>query len=92
MICMDRTTQICKAFANEERLRIILRLSRAQSVTQLHEGCTLTQSALSQHLKVLRDAHVVIGQRTGKEVIYRLHDRRALALAKAFLHYSHSSL
>jgi len=89
-MCSMQTQAMCKAFANEERLRIILCLSRAHSVSDLQKGCTLSQSALSQHLRVLRDARVVECARSGKQVLYRLRSRKALTLAKLLLDYAKS--
>ena len=79
---------ICKAFGNEERLRMILCLSRPQSVSELIGHCPrLSQSAVSQHLKILREARVVSSHREGKQVVYRIRDKKAAGIAKLLLHY-----
>lgn len=81
------TEAVCKAFGNPERARLVACLSREHSVTELLGKCALTQSALSQHLKVLRDAGAVEARREGREIRYRAH-ARALRLAKLLLSYS----
>lgn len=84
----ENKNDICKACSNKERLRLMLCLSKPQDVTSLLSRCKLSQSALSQHLKVLRDAGIVETEKDGKRVIYRAKDRKALSIAKLLLSYT----
>lgn len=60
---------------NDSNRRKILDLLRTQpmNVTQIVRHFKVTQSAISQHLKLLRDANVVETERKGKEIIYHLN-------------------
>ena len=70
-----------KAFGNTERIQLIRCLNRPKSVSDLLEQCTLSQSALSQHLKVLRDAGVVTTTREGRRVMYEVTSKKMLTTA-----------
>jgi len=62
-----------KALANEQRLMILCNLVAGPlSVGQLNERVSLSQSALSQHLSVLRESGVVATTRESQSVIYSL--------------------
>lgn len=81
---MDNTTakDIYKVFSNKNRVKLILCLSKAKSVTELLSLCELSQSALSQHLKVLKDEGVALCKRDGKRQMYAVKDKKVLAAAK----------
>jgi ArsR family transcriptional regulator len=78
---------IYKAFANEQRLKLLRCLSKPQNVTQLLTHCSLTQSALSQHLQVLREAKVVKTKRDGKEIVYSISNKKVTRIANLLLHF-----
>jgi DNA-binding transcriptional ArsR family regulator len=60
-----------KALANEQRLCILCSLlAEPLAVGELNEKVTLSQSALSQHLGVLREAGLVEAQRQGQTIRY----------------------
>ena len=44
-----------------------------QSVTELMAPFSMTQSAISQHLRVLRDAGLVVDRQEGRLRLYRLN-------------------
>lgn len=65
--------ELLKALANEQRLMILCHLVQGPlSVGQLNERVPLSQSALSQHLAVLRESGVVRTQRQSQSVWYSL--------------------
>jgi DNA-binding transcriptional ArsR family regulator len=67
--------QLLKALANENRLMLLCTLSEGeQSVGQLNERVALSQSALSQHLAVLRRDGLVITRRESQQIYYTLAD------------------
>jgi len=80
-------TYLYKAFANEQRLKLLRCLSKPQNVTELLSHCTLTQSALSQHLKVLREAGIVTTQRDGKEVVYSVSNSMVTRITNLLLDF-----
>ncbi|WP_211164464.1 ArsR/SmtB family transcription factor [Shewanella salipaludis] len=62
-----------KAIANPYRLMILCRLlDNELSVTALNETVSLSQSALSQHLAVLRAENLVATRKSSQTVYYRL--------------------
>lgn len=60
-----------KVLADETRLRVIHQISaKPLSVTAINKVLKIDQSLLSHHLKVLRDANLVIAKRIGKSICY----------------------
>lgn len=77
-------TAILKAIANESRLRILCLLMHGErSVTQINQEMALSQSALSQHLAVLRQGHLVATRRSSQVIYYSLHGNVAERLIQA---------
>ena len=72
-------------FSSEKRVKLIMCLSDEKCVTDLLSLCDLSQSALSQHLKILKDAGVVTCRRDGKKQMYRTVNKKALTLAQNLL-------
>jgi DNA-binding transcriptional ArsR family regulator len=69
----DQAASFLKSLANEQRLLILCHLQdEPLSVGELNERVDLSQSALSQHLAVLRDAGVVSTTREGQSIRYEL--------------------
>ena len=60
------------ALGDEHRQRILLTFERGErlNVGQIVEVSTLSRSAVSHHLKLLKDAGVLRSQKVGKEVFY----------------------
>ena len=64
---------LLKALANEQRLMILCNLVEGPlSVSELNARVDLSQSALSQHLAVLREANVVAAARESQTIHYSL--------------------
>jgi len=77
-----KLARICKALSAETRVRIVQLLkNRALCVGALSVRLGITQGAVSQHLRVLRDAGIVTPDRRGCYVHYRLNVE-ALAMWK----------
>ena len=73
------------ALADPTRRAIFERLiERPSAVSQLAEDMPVSRPAVSQHLKVLKDAGLVVDQRAGKQRIYQV-DRNGLAVLRAEL-------
>ena len=60
------------ALGDEHRQRILLAFERGErlNVGQVVEVSTLSRSAVSHHLKLLKAAHVLDSEKVGKEVYY----------------------
>jgi DNA-binding transcriptional ArsR family regulator len=72
---------LLKGLANESRLMIMCVLSEGEvSVGQLNQRIKLSQSALSQHLAVLRDQELVQTRRESQTIYYRLADSDAMTI------------
>jgi DNA-binding transcriptional ArsR family regulator len=72
---------LLKGLANESRLIIMCVLAEGEcSVGQLNERVDLSQSALSQHLAVLREQGLVLTRRESQTIFYRLADTPALKI------------
>lgn len=63
-----------RTLADPTRRGLFERLARegSLSVRSLTEGGTVSQPAVSQHLKVLREAGLVVEQKVGRNVLYRV--------------------
>jgi len=79
---------IMRALAHPLRLRMIALLQSRQSATvqTIYAEMKIEQSVASQHLRIMRDAGLVLTHRQGKFVEYLLNEpllvRAALAAAK----------
>ncbi|WP_376712212.1 ArsR/SmtB family transcription factor [Vibrio ruber] len=64
--------------AHPERLMVLCQLIQGEvGVGQLQRNSTLSQSALSQHLTVLRKHHLVACRKSSQQVFYSLADSRS---------------
>jgi DNA-binding transcriptional ArsR family regulator len=69
----EQAAELLRALANEQRLMILCNLTEGElSVSELNERLPLSQSALSQHLAVLRDTGAVTTRREAQTVYYAL--------------------
>ena len=72
---------LLKGLANESRLMIMCVLSEGEvSVGQLNQRIKLSQSALSQHLAVLREQGLVQTRRESQTIYYSLAESAALSI------------
>ena len=72
-------SRVLKALANEKRLLLLCQLVEGEcSVGELNARVDLSQSALSQHLAVLREEGVVATRREGQTIWYRIADPAAM--------------
>jgi ArsR family transcriptional regulator, zinc-responsive transcriptional repressor len=66
---------ILRALAAPVRIAIVLQLREsARCVHELVDALSVPQPLVSQHLRILKSAGVVEGERSGREVLYRLVD------------------
>ncbi|HEY2204753.1 MAG TPA: metalloregulator ArsR/SmtB family transcription factor [Pseudonocardia sp.] len=66
---------LLRALAAPVRIAIVLQLrDSARCVHELVDALGVAQPLISQHLRVLKAADVVVGERHGREVMYRLVD------------------
>ena len=66
-------SRLLKALANEKRLMLLCLLAEGErSVGELNARLELSQSALSQHLAILRDDGLVTTRREAQSIYYGL--------------------
>ena len=80
----ERFAKLCKALGHPARVRIVKLLLSVDTCVcgDIVESLPLAQSTVSQHLKVLKDAGLIVGTIDGPRTCYCL-DREALAEFKA---------
>jgi len=75
-----RLARLLKALSVESRVRIVQLLKgRALCVGALAARLDVTQGAVSQHLRIMRDAGLVIDEKRGYYVHYRLNEKTLAA-------------
>ncbi len=74
-----RAATLLRLLGNERRLMILCQLADGElSVGQIQPRVGLSQSALSQHLALLREEGIVATRRDGQTIHYRITDPAAL--------------
>ena len=72
---LEAAGELLRALAAPVRIAIVLQLRESQRcVHELVDALGVPQPLVSQHLKILKAAGVVAGERSGREVLYRLVD------------------
>ncbi len=70
---------VCQALGDPKRLLILYALAeRPRHVSALAADLGLPQPTVSRHLQVLRERHLVIADRDGAAVVYRLSEPRVI--------------
>lgn len=68
---------VCNGIANMTRIMIIYTLADGQkNVSELANALELPQPTVSRHLKIMRDCGIVLPERAGQAVVYKLKDVR----------------
>lgn len=71
--------KMLKALAHPTRLKIVKKLAKKTlCVCELNEDIEFSQSNLSQHLKLLSDAGVLIKERDGTRINYSIKDKNVI--------------
>jgi ArsR family transcriptional regulator len=77
---------IFKALSDANRLRIMKMLEqREMCVCEIRSVLDLSNSTVSEHLTVLKEAGLILDRKDGKWVNYRLNDQCCVNLIKAVL-------
>jgi ArsR family transcriptional regulator, virulence genes transcriptional regulator len=77
-------SELLKVISNENRLAIVCYLiERPMTVSELHEKLNhVTQSALSQHLAILKMNKILNSNKRGLSITYFIEDKRILSIIK----------
>mgnify|MGYP001583356455 FL=1 len=71
--------EMCKVFSNSIRLEILnLLRDKNMSVTELINKSKLTQANISQHLSIMKSKGIVLSERNGKNIYYRLSNPKII--------------
>lgn len=74
--------EICKVFSNPTRLEILSLLgNKDMSVTEIMNHTKLSQANISQHLSIMKAKGIVVSERNGKNIYYKLSNPK---ITKAF--------
>lgn len=72
-----KAAKLLKAIANEKRLKVLYYIADKElSVGEIEKLVNLSQSALSQHLAILRAEHIVRTRRKAQTIFYALKDEK----------------
>jgi ArsR family transcriptional regulator len=81
--CED-VSRVMKSLSHPVRLKILCStLGGEQSVSSLTDVCEISQSAMSQFLKRMKDEGLLASRREGTSIYYRIVDKKLLTLLKA---------
>jgi len=81
---LDITGDLLRALAAPLRIAIVLQLRASERcVHELVDALEVPQPLVSQHLRILKSAGVVAGERSGREVMYRLVDQHLAEIVVA---------
>jgi DNA-binding transcriptional ArsR family regulator len=73
--------ELFRSFSDTSRVRILYAIiEREMNTSKLAELVGLTESAVSHHLRGLRQQRLVDAHRVGKEVFYQVIDEHIIAL------------
>jgi len=73
--------ELFRAFSDTSRVRILSAVMEQEiNISALAEMIGLTESAVSHHIRGLRQMHIVQARREGKEVYYSVVDPHIVAL------------
>lgn len=77
----EEAARLLRSLGNPNRLMILCLLSGGEmAVSELNASLPLSQSALSQHLAVLREEGLVTTRREGQTIYYSVPDGPALRI------------
>lgn len=79
----DCEVNIFKALAHPIRIEILKKLQGKEvCVCALNEDIEFSQANLSQHLKILRDAKIVVTEKRGMFIYYRIKNIKIMDIIK----------
>ena len=86
---VDDLTEIFRVLGDPTRVRILDVLSRTEVCVQdLAGALSLSESAVSHQLRLLRGARIVRARRSGRNMFYALDDHHVLALFEQGLRHA----
>ena len=81
-------SDLFKIFGDGTRLRILLALEEEEMCVEgISKTVDMSLSAVSHQLKVLKDANLVKGRRSGKQIYYSLCDEHVFVLLRTAIEH-----
>ncbi len=83
---LEQTSRYLKAIADPTRLKIIelLNSNKQLCVNAIARRLNLTQSAISQHLRILRQLNLVNGNKMGYHIHYQINNDEMMKMNALF--------
>jgi ArsR family transcriptional regulator len=86
---MRELVSMAKALSDPSRVRILVALGeRELCVCELCDSLAMTQSTLSTHLRVIREAELVSARKEGKWMYYKIAEKAEGMLNQLFRSFS----
>jgi ArsR family transcriptional regulator len=83
---INELTDYLKVIADANRLKILCLLKDGERcVCDIYEPLALPQNLISHHLKVLKEAGLVLSRKQGKWVHYRINESKLINLNSLYL-------
>jgi len=80
---MNDIVQIFKALGDETRLKILLMLSKRRICAKgIAKHLEISEAAVSQHVKVLKEAGIIVGEKIGYFIHYDIQKPMLLELIR----------
>jgi ArsR family transcriptional regulator, lead/cadmium/zinc/bismuth-responsive transcriptional repressor len=77
----ERLADLFRTLSDPSRLRIISALLEGEmNVSSIAESLVMSESAVSHQMRGLRQMHLVLARKDGRQVFYRLHDEHVVDL------------
>lgn len=72
---MEQIVQIFKALGNEIRLKILIILSERKTCAKgISKQLNISEAAVSQHIRILKEAGIIVGVKAGYYVYYDIQE------------------
>ena len=83
---MKRQSELLKAISHPVRLCIVNGLinNNGCNVSKIHESLNLPQSTVSSHLAKLKNAGIIEGERSHKEIKYTVISKEVIKIVNSF--------
>jgi DNA-binding transcriptional ArsR family regulator len=84
----SNVAELFRAFSDTSRVRILsVLVAKEANITALAEMVGISESAISHHMRGLRQMRIVRARREGKEVFYHVDDPHIIALFQQGVHH-----
>lgn len=85
---MEQIAELFKGFADATRVQILSLLAQQElCVTDIAQAVSLSQSAISHQLRLLKQMHLIKYRREGKNILYSLADDHVLTILQMGLEH-----